>query len=971
MTNFTGTGGNDIWTGTVDQDFAWGGAGNDTLSGSDGDDIIAGEAGGDTLNGGDGNDTIYSDVESPPFDIPYYGNLFTPPVLDTGTAVDTIVGGAGSDAIFAGYGDNVDGGADGDVLFISFQGASTGVNADFSLGTITIGGGTITNIENLGWIEGSEFGDYIVATTPNSNGYSPFTAVFGMGGDDHLIAGYYTGRMEGGEGNDIVDGRNSQYLQGVYGNAGNDTLYTNTNTFSLADGGDGDDIIYSHGQTYGGAGNDQIYLQWSYYAGLVFGDEGDDVIIASDVGHVISGGAGADQLYGGNGDDQLRSDDYSDGITNDNALDHDILSGAGGNDYLWAGYGDDVDGGTGTDTLLYSFGGLTAGITFNTASIVSGQPFVLGGGTIQNVENLLYIRGTDFADRFTLATQSVLLELDAGAGNDTITIGNSSAAVYGGDGNDRIFSGAAADEIHGGAGRDIVDYRFYASGVTVDLAAGTGAGGDTISEVESVLGSEFADTIQGDANANTLMGMAGNDVLNGRDGNDALTGGAGYDQMYGGAGDDLYYVNDDGDIAIESAGEGYDTVKSTISLTLTNNIERLVLGGTAAINGTGNSIDNNLTGNSAANTLLGLGGADFIIGGGGLDQLDGGEDSDTYYFASFEQYADATITDSGVNFGWDVVRFAGTTAGTLVMQASDTGIEEIDVATSSGLTANFSGTTAINVDASALGSGVIIRGNSGANVLTGTAFNDNLHGNNGNDHLIAGDFHDVLDGGRGNDIMEGGAGSDLYYVDSTGDSVVEAADGGNDAVYSTISYVLGATVENLSLLGTNDLSGTGNDVNNTLNGNAGDNILSGLGGMDYLDGGAGRDTLNGGADADWLIGGAGRDQLSGGGGGDYFNFDEGHFDGMTTNTCDRILDFSQVEGDRIRLEDMDANTVLGGEQAFSFIGSAAFHGVAGELRYFQSSGNTFVQGDLNGDGAADFMIRLDGVHTLTGNDFML
>ena len=102
---------------------------------------------------------------------------------------------------------------------------------------------------------------------------------------------------------------------------------------------------------------------------------------------MISGGAGADELYGGNGEDQLRSDDYSDGITNDNALDHDILSGAGGNDYLWAGYGDDVDGGTGTDTLLYSFGGMTTGVTFNTASLLSGQPFVLGGGTIQNVEN--------------------------------------------------------------------------------------------------------------------------------------------------------------------------------------------------------------------------------------------------------------------------------------------------------------------------------------------------------------------------------------------------------------------------------------------------------------------------------------------------------------------------------------------------------------------------------------------------------
>jgi Ca2+-binding RTX toxin-like protein len=311
MPTFSGTAGNDIFTGGAGDDILSGAGGNDTLAGGGGYDILAGGAGADKLDGGDDDDILYSGDQSPSFNNPSKYYTYVPPVLDTGTEVDTLVGGAGGDRLFAGYGDNVDGGPDGqyyrgDSLFISFLGAPSGVTADFSLKTQTIGGGVITGIESVGWIQGSNYADDITAAT-QYGGYSEFTAVYGMGGDDKLVAGYYTGSLFGGDGNDIVDGRPSQYLFTVDGGAGNDTIYTNTNTFAEAYGGDGDDTIYAHGKISGGAGADKIFVQFSYYAGLVTGDAGNDEIHASNAGTTMAGGDGADNLFGDAGADRIYS----------------------------------------------------------------------------------------------------------------------------------------------------------------------------------------------------------------------------------------------------------------------------------------------------------------------------------------------------------------------------------------------------------------------------------------------------------------------------------------------------------------------------------------------------------------------------------------------------------------------------------------------------------------------------------------
>lgn len=558
MPNFNGSPGDDTFTGGDDDDTAVGNGGADTLSGGGGRDLLVGNAGADRLDGGDGDDTLYSGDESPPFNLPYFGNPFTPPLLDTGREVDTLIGGAGNDRLFGGYGDHIDGGGDStsvDYLYISFLGAPTGVTADFRLASQTIGGGVITGIENISWIQGSNYDDDIIADTGPYAAYSDFAAVYGMGGNDRLVAGYYTGTLFGGDGNDVIDGRGSQYLQSVNGDDGNDILYTNSNTFATANGGAGDDTIYSHGTTYGGDGNDLILLQFSFYTGLVFGEGGNDDIRASDAGHMLIGGAGADSLTGGSRQDFLFSGDRdaTTGVAiDDMGLERDILTGFGGDDTLAIGYGDNADGGSGTDTLRLSLGGMTSGVTFNTAGIGSGQSMVIvGGGVINSIETFAYLRGTDFADVLTLATQSSLLTVDAGLGDDVIVSSGSSVVVRGNDGNDRFVTGPAGDTFDGGAGNDTVDYSNAAGGVISSLVAGAAGntGGDSFNNVENLIGSRFDDRLTGDSGANTISGGGGGDTLNGGDGDDSLSGQTGRDSLLGGAGADAL-----------SGGRGNDTL---------------------------------------------------------------------------------------------------------------------------------------------------------------------------------------------------------------------------------------------------------------------------------------------------------------------------------------------------------------------------------------------------------------------------
>jgi Ca2+-binding RTX toxin-like protein len=162
---------------------------------------------------------------------------------------------------------------------------------------------------------------------------------------------------------------------------------------------------------------------------------------------------------------------------------------------------------------------------------------------------------------------------------------------------------------------------------------GTGNGLDN-----ALTGSDGANVLSGLDGADTLSGGNGADTLLGGLGADSLTGGGGIDRMEGGAGDDIYAVDNASDVIVEAPDDGADLVNAGVSFTLGDNVERLALTGSAAINGTGNDAANVIVGNKGANSLAGAGGADALNGGSGADTLDGGVGADTLSGASGADY---------------------------------------------------------------------------------------------------------------------------------------------------------------------------------------------------------------------------------------------------------------------------------------------------------------------------------------------
>jgi Ca2+-binding RTX toxin-like protein len=405
-----------------------------------------------------------------------------------GSEQDTLIGGDGSDTIFAGFGDNVDGGSQSDTLLISFMGATSGVTADFTLATQTIGGGTITGVENVGWVQGSNYDDDI--TLGSGSGYGGSAPIFGMGGNDRLVAGYYTGYMDGGDGNDTIDGRLSQYLQAVIGGAGDDTLYTNTNTFATAYGGDGNDTIYAHGAIFGDAGNDIIYIQQSYYGGTVRGGIGDDTIYAASGGSTaVFGEDGADTLIGSANADTLNGDAGNDRVVGGGGLN--VLYGGAGNDRFELDASDNgtvIDGGADVDTLAVS-GAVTIGGNF------------LGIEAVELSSGTLTLSGSQFNTGIAANAQFT--------GTGTLVVNMQPGFSF--LASSRSFASTVATVVNGSSGNDIIKLGLGAStGNTVNSGDG----------VDQIRGSNGVDTINGGNSNDKILSLGGADVLTGGGGND-------------------------------------------------------------------------------------------------------------------------------------------------------------------------------------------------------------------------------------------------------------------------------------------------------------------------------------------------------------------------------------------------------------------------------------------------------------------
>jgi Ca2+-binding RTX toxin-like protein len=201
-------------------------------------------------------------------------------------------------------------------------------------------------------------------------------------------------------------------------------------------------------------------------------------------------------------------------------------------------------------------------------------------------------------------------------------------------------------------------------------------------------------------------------------------------------------------------------------------------------------------------------------------------------------------------------------------------------------------------------------------------------------------------------------------ADSNGDNLYEVVVRASDGSLAD-SQALTVAVGNL----VDGLSRTGTSRADTLSGSYEEDVLSGLAGNDTLSGFGGADTIDGGDGRDRICGGTGTDVLTGGLKADTFEFDA--LNESTVGLSDRIVDFSRSQGDKISLSDIDANALVASNQAFSFIGTGAFSNQAGQLRYFQQNGDTFVAGDVNGDGAADFQIVVDPLVSFIASDFLL
>jgi serralysin len=594
----------------------------------------------------------------------------------------------------------------------------------------------------------------------------------------------------------------------------------------------------------------------------------------------------------------------------------------------------------------------------------------------------------DFAQTFMMLDIAALQSM---YGADYTT--NAGATVYSwkpGSG-DTSVNGAMAIDAGGdtifmtvwdGGGDDTYDFSAYATALNVDLRPGKWSVLDPnqladLGNGRTARGSVF-NALEYQGNTASLIenaiGGSGNDTILGNDADNVLTGGAGGDSLTGGDGrDTASYANALAAIAASLANAEINTGDAAGDSYVS--IENLI----------GSSFADTLTGDAGDNALNGGDGDDILSGGAGGDALGGGGGKDTASYASAAAGVSASLTNASENTG-DAAgdsyvsienltgsAFADTLTGNKAANALAGGDGDDILSGGAGGDALSGGGGADTASYASAAAGVSAnlakassnKGDAAGDSylaienLTGSAFADTLTGNSAANTLTGGSGDDILSGGAGGDALSGGGGRDTASYTSASAGVranlADASANRGDALGD--SY---RSIENLA----------GSAFNDRLTGSSGANSLTGGAGDDTLIGGAGNDNLSGGSGKDRLTGGIGLDALTGGSGADLFLFDDGE-SGKSKSTADTIFDFSQKQSDRIDLSDIDANSKAKGDQDFTFIGSANFSRHAGELRYAEASSDTYISGDLDGDGKTDFMLHLDDALAMKSGYFIL
>jgi Ca2+-binding RTX toxin-like protein len=927
VNDLDGKAGNDTIVGGLGNDTLTGGTGNDSMSGGKNDDLYFVDS---TLDkvielANEGADTVKSTVSysfalAPNvehLELTGAGNL-----NGTGNAShNTILGNGGNNILDGGLGnDTLTGGAGNDTYILNAAGdvvvelgSDTGDTVKSSAASLA----AFAGIENYFFTGATAFtftGDGVNNIVSGGNGNDTLD---GAGGDDTLL---------GNGGNDVLDGEaGDDFLDGGAGNdkmsggSGNDIyVISAAGDVITEEGGDTEDQVKSS-VTVNLAILASGLIEHAILTGATAinatGNDEDNELTGNSAANKLNGGAGADTLTGGNGADIYTVDDLGDvvqettggaaggvDIVNSsidftlganvekltllasfgdidgtgNSLNNTILGNEGGNR---------LDGDVGNDTMTGGAGGDTY-VVDSTKDVVNETIANSKGGGIDTVESLV---------TFSLATRVNIDNLTLLGSGDINGTGNALAnTILGNSGKNILDGGTGADILKGGAGNDVYVINTLAD--IVDEEGNTDTGDEvrtsailpnaivgieiytnTGSKAWDFLGSSDDDTVKGGTGKDRLTGSSGNDVLFGNagddglagsHGDDTLNGGAGKDFMNGGEGNDTYIVDSPWDFFFEPVNEGTDDrIISSVSysLGLPMGIEHITLVG-AAVQATGNDLDNALTGNTLANKL---------DGGVGADTMTGGAGNDTY---SVDDVDDKVVEDGS--------------AGIDTVQSS------ID----------FSLATLVNIEKLTLAMGA---GNIDG---TGNGLNNTLLGNEG---------ANILDGGAGNDTMTGGKGGDTYIVDSSKDvvneTVLNSAGGGIDMVESAVTFSLATrtNIENLTLTANAQINGIGNALNNHIAGSDGANSLDGGAGNDLLEGGLEDDTLIGGTGNDLLIGGKGADNLSGGSGVDTFDYND--FD----EAGDTIVGFVKgAGGDILNLADLLAD--IGGVVGNAFSGFLDF-----------------------------------------------
>ncbi len=606
----------------------------------------------------------------------------------------------------------------------------------------------------------------------------------------------------------------------------------------------------------------------------------------------------------------------------------DEVYGFNGNDTLRftgsVGHGNDIyDGGSGNDRLLFE-GSATNNLD-QAAALLSIEEIEFGAAAGEN--KTVVINAQDFGGG-GIAFNALIDGNASGAGAvDTLRI------IMGNDLNLNLsgltFSGWQefdVIEINGDGSNETITGSSQADTITGNDGADTlnGGGGDDVID-----GGNGMDVLNGGAGGDLLSGGVGNDTLNGGTGNDNLIGGAGADNLDGGADIDQAGYNSAtaavrADLLVSASNTGAaagDTYTSIENLR-GSDFNDVLLGDNSANDIFGHIGNDRLIGRDGADRLFGGVGDDVLIGGVGGDVLNGGPGSDTasYQFATMGVRAD--LLAPGTNTG----------------EAAGDSYVSIE---------NLQGSS----------NGDVLLGDNNANDVFGFAGNDRLLGRDGDDRLFGGTQDDVLIGGLGGDVLNGGAGVDTAsYELATTDVRADLFFSGQN-----MGEAAGDTYGDVESL-------TGSSSNDVLLGNGGANTLSSLDGNDRLFGRGGEDVVFGGIGADRVGGGFGG-VVAADGSADTFLYTNINQSTVGALGRDTIIDFWRADGDTVDLSAIDANTIAAGNQAFSFIGNAGFSGSAGQLRYATAINQ--IQGDVNGDGVADFAIVVDNVANMIGSDFAL